>query len=192
MAKIILITGGARSGKSAFAEKLARQAGPRVAYIATAEVGDGEMAERVALHRLRRPAEWQTHEAPAQAENAIDAIAAAKQAELILFDCLTVYTSNALLAQPEDAPVPLRRATVLAAVDRLLAAAGRFPGTVVFVTNEVGDGIVPDNALAREYRDLAGLVNQKAAQEAAEVYWVICGLPVEIKRQALAIMEGMV
>ena len=192
MAKIVLITGGARSGKSAFAEKLARQAGPRVAYIATAEVGDGEMAERVALHRLRRPAEWQTHEAPAQAENAIDAIAAAKQAELILFDCLTVYTSNALLAQPEDAPVPLRRETVLAAVDRLLAAAGRFPGTVVFVTNEVGDGIVPDNALAREYRDLAGLVNQKAAQAATEVYWVICGLPVEIKRQALAIMEGMV
>ena len=192
MAKIVLITGGARSGKSAFAEKLARQAGPRVAYIATAEVGDGEMAERVALHRLRRPAEWQTHEAPAQAENAIDAIAAAKQAELILFDCLTVDTSNALLAQPEDAPVPLRRETVLAAVDRLLVAAGRFPGTVVFVTNEVGDGIVPDNALAREYRDLAGLVNQKAAQAAAEVYWVICGLPVEIKRQALAIMEGMV
>ena len=192
MAKIILITGGARSGKSAFAEKLARQAGPQVAYIATAEVGDGEMAERVALHRRRRPAEWQTYEAPTQAENAIDSIAAAKQAELILFDCLTVYTSNALLAQPEDAPVPLRRDSVLAAVDRLLEAAGRFPGVVLFVTNEVGDGIVPDNALAREYRDLAGLVNQKAAQAATEVYWVVCGLPVEIKRQALAIMEGTV
>ena len=192
MAKIILITGGARSGKSAFAEKLARQAGPQVAYIATAEVGDGEMAERVALHRRRRPAEWQTYEAPMQAENAIDAIVAAKQAELILFDCLTVYTSNALLAQPEDAPVPLRRDSVLAAVDRLLEAAGRFPGVVLFVTNEVGDGIVPDNALAREYRDLAGLINQKAAQAATEVYWVVCGLPVEIKRQALAIMEGTV
>ena len=192
MAKIILITGGARSGKSAFAEKLARQAGPQVAYIATAEVGDGEMAERVALHRRRRPAEWQTYEAPMQAENAIDAIVAAKQAELILFDCLTVYTSNALLAQPEDAPVPLRRDAVLAAADRLLEAAGRFPGVVLFVTNEVGDGIVPDNALAREYRDLAGLVNQKAAQAATEVYWVVCGLPVEIKRQALAIMEGTV
>jgi len=192
MAKIVLITGGARSGKSAFAEKFARQAGPRVAYIATAEVGDGEMAERVALHRRRRPAEWQTYEAPMQAETAIAAIAAAGQANLILFDCLTVYTSNALLAQPEDAPVPLRREAVLAALDRLLAAAGRFSGTVVFVTNEVGDGIVPDNVLAREYRDLAGLVNQKAAQAAAEVYWVICGLPVEIKRQALAIMEGMI
>ena len=192
MAKIILITGGARSGKSAFAEKLARQAGPRVAYIATAEVGDGEMAERVALHRRRRPAEWETYEAPMQAENAIDVIVAAKQTELILFDCLTVYTSNAVLAQPEDAPVPLRRDAVLAAADRLLEAAGRFPGVVLFVTNEVGDGIVPDNALAREYRDLAGLVNQKAAQAATEVYWVVCGLPVEIKRQALAIMEGTV
>ena len=192
MAKIIVITGGARSGKSAFAEKLARQAGPQVAYIATAEVGDGEMAERVALHRRRRPPEWETYEAPVQAENAIDAIAAAKQAELILFDCLTVYTSNALLAKPEDASVPLRRAAVLAAVDRLLEAAGRFPGVVLFVTNEVGDGIVPDNALAREYRDLAGLVNQRAAQAATEVYWVVCGLPVEIKRQALAIMEGTV
>ena len=127
-----------------------------------------------------------------QAENAIDAIAAAKQAELILFDCLTVYTSNALLAQPEDAPAPLRRDAVLAAVDRLLEAAGRFPGVVLFVTNEVGDGIVPDNSLAREYRDLAGLVNQRAAQAATEVYWVVCGLPVEIKRQALAILEGTV
>ena len=82
--------------------------------------------------------------------------------------------------------------TMLAAVDRLLEAAGRFPGVVLFVTNEVGDGIVPDNALAREYRDLAGLVNQKAAQAATEVYWVVCGLPVEIKRQALAILEGTV
>ena len=181
MAKIVLITGGARSGKSAFAEKLARQAGPRVAYIATAEVGDGEMAERVALHRLRRPAEWQTHEAPAQAENAIDAIAAAKQAELILFDCLTVYTSNALLAQPEDAPVPLRRATVLAAVDRLLAAAGRFPGTVVFVTNEVGDGIVPDNALARRFRDAAGRLNQQLAASVDDVVLVVAGLPLTLK-----------
>ena len=181
MAKIILITGGARSGKSAFAEKLAMRAGERVAYIATAEIWDSEMAERVDLHRNRRPSGWQTYEAPRQAENAMDA--ATFHADLILFDCLTVYSTNCLLALPEELDPRQRRNAVLESV------AQRCPGTVLFVTNEVGDGIVPDNALAREFRDVAGLVNQKVAQAADEVYWVVCGLPVEIKRQALQILE---
>ena len=187
MAKIILITGGARSGKSAFAEKLAMRAEERVAYIATAEIWDSEMAERVDLHRNRRPSGWQTHEAPRQAENAMDA--ATFHADLILFDCLTVYSTNCLLALPEELDPRQRRNAVLESVDELVLAAQRFPGTVLFVTNEVGDGIVPDNALAREFRDVAGLVNQKVAQAADEVYWVVCGLPVEIKRQALQILE---
>ena len=187
MAKIILITGGARSGKSAFAEKLAMRAEERVAYIATAEIWDSEMAERVDLHRNRRPSGWQTYEAPRQAENAMDA--ATFHADLILFDCLTVYSTNCLLALPEELDPRQRRSAVLESVDELVLAAQRFPGTVLFVTNEVGDGIVPDNALAREFRDVAGLVNQKVAQAADEVYWVVCGLPVEIKRQAVQIME---
>lgn len=182
MAKIILVTGGARSGKSAFAEKLARASEQRVGYIATAEIRDEEMADRVELHRRRRPADWPTFEYPRQAEAAL--AAAEGVAEFLLFDCLTVYTTNLLLAQSETVSAGARCAVVLAAVDRLLAEASRFSGTVVFVTNEVGGGIVPDNKLAREFRDLAGLVNQKAAAAADEVYWVVCGLPVEIKHQA--------
>jgi len=188
MAKIILITGGARSGKSSFAEQLARQADVQVAYVATAEIWDNEMADRVELHQNRRPACWKTYEAPHQAEKAIEA--AADHADLILFDCLTVYSSNCLLALPETDVPRQRKDSVLEAADRLILAAREFPGTVIFVTNEVGDGIVPDNALAREFRDIAGLVNQKVAQAAEEVYWVVCGLPVEIKRRALVIMEG--
>lgn len=188
MAKIILVTGGARSGKSSFAEKLAMQKGERVAYVATAEIWDSEMAERIDLHQKRRPASWKTYEAPRQAEKAVEAAAA--QAETILFDCLTVYSSNCLLSLPEGGAAYERREAVLEAVGKLIVAAKQFPGAVIFVTNEVGDGIVPDNALAREYRDIAGLVNQKVAQAADEVYWVVCGLPVEIKRQALVIMEG--
>ena len=188
MAKIVLITGGARSGKSAFAENLAMNAGTRVAYIATAEIWDDEMAQRVELHQQRRPTGWRTYEAPQQAEKAI--AAAALHTDSILFDCLTVYASNCLLARPDEEAPTVRRDAVLSAIDRLLDAAGAFPGTLHFVTNEVGDGIVPDNALAREFRDVAGLVNQRVAQAAAEVYWVVCGLPVEIKRQALKITEG--
>ena len=187
MAKIILVTGGARSGKSSFAEKLAKTAGGKIAYIATAEIWDAEMAERVDLHQRRRPSGWLTFEAPRQAETAI--ATAAASAEVILFDCLTVYSSNCLLAQPDDATPPVRREAVLEAMERLVKAAKKVPGTVIYVTNEVGDGIVPDNALAREFRDVAGLVNQKVAQAADEVYWVVCGLPVEIKRQALQILE---
>jgi len=189
MAKIILVTGGARSGKSSFAEKLAKTAGKKIAYIATAEIWDAEMAERVDLHQRRRPAGWLTFEAPRQAETAI--AEAAASAEVILFDCLTVYSSNCLLAQPDDAVAAVRREAVLEALDLLVTAARQVSGAVIFVTNEVGDGIVPDNALAREFRDVAGLVNQKVAQAADEVYWVVCGLPVEIKRQASVIMEGL-
>jgi len=183
MAELILVTGGARSGKSRFAEQLADSFGQPVAYIATAEVWDQEMAERVTLHQQRRPDHWMTFEVPRLAEQAIGQ--AAGQADVILFDCLTVYTSNCLLAQPDALVAEQRRAAVMEAIDQLLMAARQFVGTIIFVTNEVGDGIVPDNRLAREFRDLAGLVNQRVAQAADEVYLVVCGLPVEIKSRAL-------
>ena len=189
MAKIILVTGGARSGKSTFAEKLALTSRQKVGYIATAEILDSEMADRVELHRMRRPAEWITYEAPLQADTVV--AEAGGQVDFLLFDCLTVYSTNQLLAQPDSTEFRLRCSAVLAAVDRLVAAAVNFAGTVVFVTNEVGDGIVPDNRLAREFRDVAGLVNQKVAAAADEVYWVVCGLPVEIKHQALLVAPGM-
>lgn len=188
MAKIILVTGGARSGKSVFAEQLAESYGQRVAYIATAEIWDREMAERVEIHRDRRPEQWLTFEAPLQAQAVI--AEAAASCEVILFDCLTVYTSNCLLAVPEDAGAHRRSQSVLSSIDMLVQAAQGCQGTVIFVTNEVGDGIVPENKLAREFRDLAGWVNQRVAKAADEVFLVVCGLPVEIKQRALFLTGG--
>lgn len=184
--KIILVTGGARSGKSAFAEKLAAGPGGEVAYIATAQVYDEEMRRRVDLHQQRRPDSWKTYEAPFQADTVLtDVLRGPVRA--VLFDCLTLYTTNLLLSQPETAPHKERADQVLAGVDRLLNAARQGTAPVILVTNEVGLGIVPEHPLAREYRDIAGWVNQRAAAAADQVYLVVCGLAVEIKEKALVL-----
>lgn len=181
--KIVLVTGGARSGKSTFAEEYAAKSGRKVAYIATAQIYDDEMRERVNLHQSRRPASWKTFEAPYRADEAM--LKAVQAAEMVLFDCLTLYTSNLLLAPAAPQNREERRQVVLDNIDKLLASARQGECDVIFVTNEVGLGIVPDNALAREYRDVAGLVNQKVAANADEVYVVVCGLAVELKKIAL-------
>ncbi len=186
--KIVLVTGGARSGKSTFAERYAAQGSRTVAYIATAQIYDDEMKERVGLHQSRRPANWSTYEAPYKAECAMSQ--AVQSADAVLFDCLTLYTSNLLLAPEAPADREERRQAVLAAIDTLLFSAKQEHADVIFVTNEVGSGIVPDNALAREYRDIAGLVNQKVARFADEVYLVISGLAVELKKIAVNLGEG--
>ncbi|MCM0757073.1 bifunctional adenosylcobinamide kinase/adenosylcobinamide-phosphate guanylyltransferase [Sporomusa sphaeroides DSM 2875] len=186
-ASIVLVTGGARSGKSTFAERYAAQGGRKVAYIATAQIYDEEMQERVKLHQSRRPAGWPTFEAPYQAEQAM--AQAVQCADAVLFDCLTLYTSNLLLAPTVPADREERRQAVLTAIDKLLASARQDQAEVIFVTNEVGAGIVPDNALAREYRDVAGLVNQKVAGVADEVYLVVSGLAVELKKIAVNLGE---
>lgn len=178
--KIVLITGGARSGKSRFAEQYAAAAGEKVAYIATAQIYDQEMERRVAMHRRQRPANWQTFEAPYRAELAM--AEAAPAADVLLFDCLTIYTSNLMLSPEAPAEVEARQQYILDAVERLLQSAVTTQKTVIFVTNEVGMAIVPENALAREFRDIAGWVNQKAARYAGEVYLIVCGLPVTIKK----------
>ena len=183
--KIVLVTGGARSGKSLFAEKYAIAQGGHMAYIATAQIYDEEMRSRVALHRERRADQWKTFEAPYDAHQAIKI--AAKEAGVILFDCLTLYTSNLLLSpsifdQAED-----KSHYILEQIDKLLNSARATQITVLFVTNEVGMGIVPDNALARQYRDIAGMVNQKVAAYADEVYLVVSGLAIEIKKNAVNI-----
>lgn len=183
--KIILVTGGARSGKSLFAEQYAIAQGGSMAYIATAQVYDQEMESRVAHHRARRADLWQTFEAPYDAHQTIEL--AAKEAKIILFDCLTLYTSNLLLA-PNTVDQPAEKFQyILGEVDKLLHSARTSQVTVLFVTNEVGMGIVPDNALARQYRDIAGLVNQKVAAFADEVYLVVSGLAVEIKKMAVSV-----
>ncbi|WP_378956292.1 bifunctional adenosylcobinamide kinase/adenosylcobinamide-phosphate guanylyltransferase [Pelosinus sp. sgz500959] len=181
--KIILFTGGARSGKSLAAEQYAISQGGPLAYIATAQIYDQEMESRVALHRQRRADQWQTFEAPYDAHLAIEQ--AAQGSKVILFDCLTLYTSNLLLdpngsQEPED-----KYQYMIEQIDKLIMSAQKTKTTVIFVTNEVGMGIVPSNALARQYRDLSGSANQKVAAVADEVYLVVSGLTVELKKIAV-------
>ena len=175
-----MITGGARSGKSSFAERCAAGAGRNVAYIATARTEDDEMRERICLHRQRRPAHWLTWEAPCAAQAAMKQ--AGRQADIILFDCLTLYTTNLMLAADAPRDREQRRRFVVDDIVRLLDSAKATQKTVIFVTNEVGQGIVPDNPLAREFRDLAGTVNQLAAAAADKVYLTVCGLAVDVKK----------
>ncbi len=181
-ARLVLVTGGARSGKSSFAERYVAAHGERIAYIATAQIFDDEMRYRVKLHRARRPAAWQTYEAPFDAENAI--AEAAKTHDALLFDCLTVYLSNLLCQLPEEQLKDEDAVYKLAqdAAQKLISAAQASGALCVFVTNEVGAGIVPENALARLYRDIAGLTNQAFARAAEEVYLTVSGIPVELKK----------
>lgn len=186
--KIVLILGGARSGKSQFAETYVAAAGEKVAYIATAEARDAEMTARIAYHRKRRPPTWQTFEAPLHAEQAVRD--AAKSCEAILFDCLTLYVTNLLLSSEAPKQEEARQKWILQAVEILLSQARQSQKTVVFVSNEVGMGIVPEYPLSREYRDLAGWVNQRVAQVADEVFWTIAGIPVELKQLQFALRSG--
>ena len=180
MGKLILVTGGARSGKSTFAEEYAAARGKKIAYIATSQIWDKEMAFRVKLHQERRPANWHTYEAPFDAQEAIRE-AAAEGCDMILFDCLTVYMSNLLcrLESIEDSQTNYQ--LVKEKCQALIDAVKQSQADMVVVTNEVGDGIVPENHLAREFRDLSGLANQLLASEATEVYLVVAGIPVNIK-----------
>jgi len=190
MGQIVLVTGGVRSGKSAFAERYAAHCaathGAQVAYIATAQVYDEEMRQRVDLHQLRRPSSWVTYEAPFETENAIRA--AGVEHGVILFDCITMFLSNDMLQYPEEEQE--RDSFALHVEERihaLIQAAEEVDATTIFVTNEVGAGIVPEHRLGRLYRDMAGLANQQIARSAAEVYLVTCGIPVNIKKLAEAI-----
>ena len=184
MGKIVLVTGGARSGKSRFAEQYAARFGKKVAYIATAGVYDEEMAFRVKLHRERRPKDWHTWEAPENAHLAIEE--AGRAHDMILFDCLTLYISNLLCALENVRDSAANYELIREKISLLLEAAKEQEGTTIFVTNEVGAGIVPENHLAREYRDITGIANQLTAREAAEVYVVSCGIAVDFKKLAVS------
>ncbi|NBC88561.1 MAG: bifunctional adenosylcobinamide kinase/adenosylcobinamide-phosphate guanylyltransferase [Alphaproteobacteria bacterium] len=167
MTKSILVTGGARSGKSAFAERLVRTLGPESVYIATAEAHDAEMAARIEAHRARRGEGWTTREAPLDLVGALDATDGGPR----LVDCLTLWLSNLMFAEHD-----------WEAEGRALAEAiPRQSAPVVIVTNEVGSGIVPENALARAYRDAAGQLNQMIAAAVEDVYLTVSGIPVKVK-----------
>jgi adenosylcobinamide kinase/adenosylcobinamide-phosphate guanylyltransferase len=174
---LILVTGGARAGKSTFAEQLARQVGGDndVCYLATAEPGDDEMRARIAAHRAARPAGWRTIEAPRGLGDALASLGSPPAVKVVLVDCLTMLVSNVLLGPPDPAP------GVEAEVDDLVWFAAQPNVTTIVVTNEVGFGIVPATPLARVYRDLLGRANQRLATAAAFVYLVVCGIPLEIK-----------
>jgi adenosylcobinamide kinase/adenosylcobinamide-phosphate guanylyltransferase len=180
----VLVTGGARSGKSEFAEKYVEAAGHKIIYMATAKAYDDEMRRRIAVHQARRPANWQTVEAPLAADDKMRK--AADQADVVLFDCLSMYLSNLMFTEGVPLDIGQRQKYILEQTDKLLQAACQGKATVVFVTNEVGLSIVPENALAREYRDIAGLVNQQFAACVEEVYLVVSGLGVELKKLAVA------
>jgi adenosyl cobinamide kinase/adenosyl cobinamide phosphate guanylyltransferase len=166
---LTLVTGGARSGKSDHAEHLAREAGGTVTFIATAEAGDEEMARRIARHRAQRPDGWRTVEAPADPAAAI----LAAEGSVVVLDCVTLLVSNLLTSGGEEA--------VLAQVDAILRARSAHAGSLIVVTNEVGLGIVPANALARLYRDVLGLANRIVAEAADTVVLMVSGIPVRVK-----------
>lgn len=167
--RIILVLGGARCGKSAFAEGLIDQSGLKKVYIATGQVFDSEMENRVDLHKVRRGQEWALVEEPLDLAGALKAATAADTA--VLVDCLTLWVTNLMIA---ERPMAME-------ADGLVDAIHVLPGTVVFVSNEVGLGIVPDNAMARAFRDHAGLLHQAVAAAADEVYFVAAGLPLKLK-----------
>ena len=173
--ELILILGGARSGKSAFAERLAR-GGRRVLFVATAEARDEDMERRIAAHRERRPAGWDT------LEEQLDPVAALRPVlnryDTFLLDCLTLWVSNLLLDDPARAEDGSR---IPDSVRELLDLIDESPATWILVSNEVGQGIVPSSALGRAYRDALGRVNQLAASRADRVYLMTAGLALELK-----------
>ena len=167
-ARLTLVIGGARSGKSRYAESLITALPPPWIYVATAQALDAEMAARIGAHQARRGAGWTTIEAPCDLAGMI----AAQGETPVLIDCLTLWLSNLLLADA-DCDGEIGR------LDQVLARAAAAP--VVCVSNEVGLGIVPDNALARRFRDLQGLLNQKIAARADRVVLMVAGLPLTVK-----------
>ncbi len=170
--KIYFITGGARSGKSAFAEQLANGLAGKRAYIATAQALDPEMAARIEKHRMVRDAAWNTYEEPLAVDELLRKLSQGYQ--VVLLDCLTLWLSNIMAHADGDGAVTERSMALVAAVKE-------FDGSCIVVSNEVGLGIVPDNPLARKFRDFAGTLNQKMAQAADDVYFIAAGIPMKIK-----------
>lgn len=179
--RLIFLLGGARSGKSSYAERWAQAHGGRVLYVATAEARDDEMHARIQHHRARRPAGWRTLEAPRDVGAAVRAAAQGAAFDTVLVDCITLLVSNALLALPEDAGQEAANAAALAEVDALLGAFAATDAVWLVVSNEVGMGLVPPTRLGRFYRDALGLANQRIAQAADEVLLLVAGLPWALK-----------
>lgn len=166
--RLTLVLGGARSGKSSHAEGLVTACPPPWLYLATAEAWDEEMRERIALHQARRGEGWKTVNAPLQLADALEQI---EPGVPVLIDCLTLWLSNHMLAEND----------VDAECSRLVDLLDRPRGPWIVVSNEVGLGIVPDNALGRRFRDAQGRLNQMVASRADEVLLMVAGIPMKVK-----------
>lgn len=179
MGQLILILGGARSGKSAYAERLAQAHGGAVLFVATATAGDDEMVQRIAAHRADRPAAWRTLEASTGVAAAV--AAADNPAQTILLDCVTLLVSNLLLEHEAAGEAAIGRA-LDAEIAALLVQIDTTAATWIVVSNEVGMGLVPPYPLGRAYRDLLGRVNARLATRADRAFLLVAGLPLDLKR----------
>jgi len=175
---ITLLLGGARSGKSYYAQQLASELGGKVLFVATGEALDEEMEARIAEHQKARPKNWRTLEIPTGIGKGIEQQIG--DAEVVIIDCLTLLVSNLLRGEP-DYPEAEKRVTT--EIDELLACMDKLYASFVIVSNEVGMGLVPETRLGRIYRDLLGKANQLMAQHISEVYLMIVGIPLKVKEQ---------
>ncbi len=187
MGHLTFLLGGARSGKSTHAERLARQVGGSVTFIATAEALDPEMANRIAAHKCKRPEDWRTLEIPRRITAVLEKDP--PRSQVIILDCLTLLVTNILLEaspeeeEPEEA---VAFSLVKGELEALLAFIKRHEAYWVLVSNEVGLGLVPPYPLGRVYRDLLGWANQQVAARANEVLWMVAGIPVPVHQHRIS------
>lgn len=185
MSRLILVTGGARSGKSTFAEEKAKECGHNVLYVATSKPIDDEMKQRIAKHKAQRPSEWETLEVYKNLEYAISNHIQGKEA--VLLDCITIMITNLMLEETFDWDSLTRdkvqeiENSIQHQIERLICLSKVSEVTFVIVTNEIGLGIVPATAMSRDFRDIAGRMNQIIARAADEVYFCVSGIPMKIK-----------
>ena len=172
MGKITFILGGARSGKSRFAVKLAQGNGRKVAFIATCLPLDSEMKKRIGIHKKTRPSHWRTFETPRDISSLLKQIG--HKFETIIIDCLTLLVSNLLLKGLDGNDIESQ-------VNKILRSLKKIKARAIIVSNEAGLGIVPENKLARDFRDIAGRINQTVASKSDEVIFMLAGLPLKIK-----------
>ncbi len=182
---ITLITGGARSGKSSFGEKLLKESNGRKGYIATAVAFDDGMKDRIKKHQSNRPSSWKTYELPFNISNLIKDIS--KECDIVILDCITVFTSNILFEKELDwdnvtfEEIDLLEKNIAIEIKKIINLAREYKLNMIIITNEIGSGIVPDNKLSRVYRDIAGRVNQLLGKLSDDVYVSISGLPLKLK-----------
>jgi adenosylcobinamide kinase/adenosylcobinamide-phosphate guanylyltransferase len=172
--RTVLVLGGVRAGKSAFAVARARAIGGRVVFVATAEAGDPEMVARILRHQAERPPAWRTIEVPVELPSALTALVGT--ADTVIVDCLNLWVANLLQKRPE-----LSDSDVLAEAAALEAVVAHAPFSLILVSNEVGWGVHPETALGRRFRDALGFVNQAAARAANEVVLMVAGCPITVK-----------